>query len=390
MKYNFDEVVNRKNTACSKWDSLKEKFGRDDILPMWVADMDFKTAEPILKAVREKLNQGFTGYGIFPDSYHEAIRNWVLKRHGWRIKTEWISHTIGVVPALAAAIKAFTQPGDKVVIQTPVYHPFYVVIEENGRRVVKNKLRETESGYKMDFDDLEKQIDSRTKMMILCSPHNPVGRVWTRSELQKLGEICLKHNLTIVSDEIHSDLVYEGHKHTPLASLSDELAENTITCISASKTFNLAGLTTSQIIIPNSRLRNDFNNFWKGMHIERGNILGLVANEAAYRYGSEWLNELLAYLQGNIDFMTNYISEKIPKVKVFRPEGTYLAWLDFREFGMNDKELSNFLTNEAKVALNNGAQFGEEGEGFVRLNFGCPRSILEEGLKRIERAVNNL
>lgn len=387
MKYDFDRVIDRKNTSSMKWDFLSKYFGEENILPMWVADMDFEAPAPVIEAVRKRADHGIYGYTGWPKSCLEAITGWMEKRHGWKIDREWLSFSPGVVPAIAIAVLAYTQPGDKIIIQSPVYHPFFSTVENNGRQLVENRLKFEEGRYVMDFEELERSFDPRVKMVVLCSPHNPVGRVWTREELKRFGEICMKHDVILVSDEIHSDIIYKGHKHVPAATVYPELAEKTITCIAPSKTFNIAGLSTSAVIIPNKRLREQFNNMAQNLGIELGNVFGIAAMEAAYSRGEEWLDQLLEYLEGNIEFLIDYLGEKIPSIKAVRPEGTYLVWLDCRGLDMNQEELNDFMIKKAGIGLNNGIAFGGSGEGFMRMNIACPRSILQEGLKRIEKVL---
>lgn len=389
MGFNFDKVVDRRNTHSIKWDCLKDNFGAADLLPLWVADMDFEVPEAVVEAVTMRAAHGVYGYTAIPDSVYQAICKWVEKRHGWQIKKSWIGFTTGVVTALNIAVHAFTKPGDKVLIQSPVYQPFFMAIENNGRQIVNSQLKLIDGKYQIDFADLEKQFDSRVKMMILCNPHNPVGRVWTKEELERLGELCLKHNVVILSDEIHSDFIYSGHQHVPLASLSEELAQNTITCIAPSKTFNVAGLSTGCVVIPNSQLKAQFDIALENAAVKT-NLFGIIALEAAYRFGEEWLDELLNYLEGNRQFLTRFIEERIPQINLIQPEGTFLAWLDCRELGIEPTEIQRFMVEKAKVGLNDGGWFGPGGEGFQRLNIGCPRSIVQEALERIELAVKNL
>ena len=387
MQYDFDKVVNRKNTSCSKWDYLGKFFGNSNALPMWVADMDFEVVPEITNAIKKRADHRVYGYTERPESYYDSIIKWIEKRHGWKIQKDWISSSPGVVPALSLSILSFTQPGDKVIIQPPIYPPFFSVVKNTGRQIVENKLKFENGRYVMDFDDLESKIDSRVKLLLLCNPHNPVGRVWEKDELKRLGEICLKHNILVVSDEIHSDIIYNGHKHIPIASLSDKFLKNTITCMAPSKTFNIAGLSTSLVLIPDRRLYSQFENTVESMEIGMGNLFGLTALEAAYTYGEEWLKELLQYLEGNLDFIEDYLKKHIPEIKMVRSEGTYLLWLDCRELGLNQKELVNFMVNKANVALNDGCDYIPDVPGFMRLNFGTRRAIVEEGLKRIERAL---
>jgi len=393
MKYNFDEIIDRTNYHSVKWDELKIKFGDipEDVLPMWIADMEFRSPQPVIEAIKKANEHGIYGYTSRPDSYYRAIIDWMERRHSWKVKKDWLAFSPGVVPALSFIIRAFTQPGDKVVVQPPVYYPFFRVIENNGCHVVNNPLKFGNKKYFMDYDDLERKVvDPRVKLLILCSPHNPVGRVWQKEELIILGEICLEHNVIVVSDEIHADILFKGYKHTPFASISPAFAHNSITCTAPSKTFNLAGLQTSTIIIPNKKYYKIYNNILDSLALDENNVFGLVALEAAYRDGEEWLEQLLSYLNENLEFLMKYFKERIPKIKVIKPEGTYLVWLDCRELGLSAKDLNNFMIKKAKVALDDGCWFGTEGNGFMRINIACPRSFLEECLKRIERAVNSL
>ncbi|AKI96724.1 MalY/PatB family protein [Kosmotoga pacifica] len=391
MKYNFDEIIDRRGTESYKWDHTKDFFGRDDLLPMWVADMDFKSPPVVIEAILRRAEHGIFGYTAKSESFYQAFIDWTGKRHGWEVKKEWIIASPGVVPAIAIAIQAFTNPGDKIVVQTPVYYPFFNVVKNNRRELIINELIYNNGHYTMNYEDLIEKIDSKTKMLILCSPHNPVGRVWSKAELKRLGEICLEKGIIVVSDEIHSDIVYSESKHIPFASISEESANNSITCMAASKTFNIAGLETSLTIIPNTELRGKFKKILlKGLSLTLGNIFGTIATETAYRLGEDWLEELLDYLEKNRDFAIEYIRNNIPSVKAIKPEGTFLLWLDFRGLGLSDLELQKLILNEAGVALNHGTVFGKGGEGFQRLNFACPRAILEKGLKKIERAVKGL
>lgn len=405
MENNFDKVIDRKGTNCSKWDKCKKVFGKDDLLPMWIADMDFEAPKGVIDAMKKRLEHGIYGYTYRPDSFYKSITNWMKIRHQWDIKEEWITFSPGIVPAISIAVNTFTHLGDKIIIQTPIYPPFQSVVEKSGRIRINNELVFLDGRYYMDIDKLEEQIslvdmsytsntinynrefDNRVKLLLLCNPHNPSGRVWTKEELIRIGKICLKNNIIIVSDEIHSDIIYKGHKHIPIASLSKELEQNTITCIAPSKTFSLAGLSTSAIIIPNKEIRSMFNNTLQTLDIDGGNIFGSVALEAAYNHGEKWLEELLIYLEGNLDYLMKYFEDRIPGIKPIRPEATYLIWLDCSGLELEGKDLMDFFVNEAKVGVNPGFKFGESGRHFVRLNIGCPRSTLEEGLRRIEEAV---
>ena len=393
MKYNFGEIIDRTNYHSVKWDELGKKFSTDakDVLPMWIADMEFRSPQLVIDAIKNAAQHGIYGYTSRPSSYYQAIVDWMEKRYNWKIKKDWIAYSPGVVPALSLIIRAFCQPGDKVIIQPPVYYPFFRVIENNGCHILKNPLKLKNIRYVIDFEDLKRKIDdSRVKILIFCSPHNPVGRVWQKEELIRLGKICLKNEVIVISDEIHADILFEGYKHISFASICQEFAQNSITCTAPSKTFNLAGLQTSSIIIPNKKYYKIYDNILNSLELNENNVFGLVALEAAYRYGEEWLNQLLSYLNENLKFLINYFEERIPKIKVVKPEGTYLAWLDCRQLGLNAKELKDFMIKKARVALDDGYWFGTEGEGFMRINIACPRSFLEKGLKRIERAVNSL
>lgn len=390
MKYNFDEMVDRKNTDSRKWGTLEEVYGTADILPMWVADMDFKSADEIIEALKKRAEHGVFGYTWEQDSFYDSIIKWVKRRHNWNIKKEWILFTPGVVMGLNLGVRELVKEGEKVLIQSPVYPPFYRVIENNNRIVNLNPLKDTGEKFVMDYEDLEQKIDKDTKLMMICNPHNPVGRVWTREELIRLGDICIKNEIVIISDEIHSDFILKGHTHVPLASISKELEERTITLMAPSKTFNIAGLATSVAIIPNEELRNAYEKAIEVMEIGNTTIFGNVGFEAAYNHGEEWLDELLIYIEDNIDYAMEYINRNIPEIKVYRPDGTYLLWLNFRGLNKSPEEINEALIKIGKVGLNEGSPYGKEGEGFFRLNIGCARSILEEGLRRIEKAVKSL
>jgi cystathionine beta-lyase len=388
--YNFDKRINRRGTKSVKWDNLKKLYGNEDLLPLCVADMDFEAPPEVIKALTERAEHGVYGYTFISDEYYDAVIGWMKRRHNWQIEREWITFTPGVVPALSYAIRAFTQPGDKIIVQTPVYHPFYQVIEANERLIVKNPLIYKDGKYYMDYEDLKRKIDDSVRMLVLCSPHNPVGRVWTKEELRKLAEICLKNDIIVVSDEIHFDIVYKGHKHTVFATLSDEISQNCVVLTAPSKTFNLAGLQVSNAIISNELLRMKFRQELNKDHISSPNVFGERAIIAAYNQSEGWLDSLLEYLESNRDFFIDYLEKNIPKLKPIRPEGTYLVWVDCTELGMNPKQLRDFFVNKCKLALNDGQMFGEEGSTFQRFNIGCPRSILEEALHRIKIAVNSL
>ncbi|MDT8717204.1 pyridoxal phosphate-dependent aminotransferase [Clostridium sp. 19966] len=383
MLYNFDEVIERRNTNSVKWDR-----GQQDVLPLWVADMDFKAAEPIINALEGKIKEGIFGYTIHPKKYYEAVVSWMERRHNLHVEEDWILFCPGVVPALNFIIKALTNPGDKVMIQTPVYHPFYRVIKNNSCEVVENELIFDGNKYEMDYEDLEKKAsDPKVKLMILCSPHNPVGRVWKEEELKRLGDICLRNNVIVVSDEIHNDLILGGNKHINFASINNEFSNNTITCTSPSKTFNLAGLQVSNIIIQNKEIREKVENILELNEIGEPNAFAVDALIAAYEQGEEWLNQLIRYLDKNVEYISDYLKENIPEIKLIKPEGTYLLWLDCRELGMKGEELNKFFMDKAKVWLNDGRMFGAKGEGFVRMNVACPKSIIEKALTKIKNTL---
>jgi len=384
--YNFDEIVDRKGTDCIKYDVLPQVFGSDDLLPLWVADTDFRTPDFIMKAIRKRMEHEILGYTFRGDAYHDAIVQWVGKRHDWEIRKEWISFSPGVVSAIAVAILAFTQPGDKIIVQTPVYFPFFECIGGTGRQILENPLKLDKGRYYFDLEDLERKMEENPRMLILCSPHNPGGMTWKRQELGAVEAICARKKVLVVSDEIHADLLFSGQKHTPWAMVSERGSRNGIVCMAPSKTFNVAGLSTSFVVIPNPRIKKAFDRMMETLHIHTGNITGAVALEAAYTHGEEWLRQMMAYIGENYRFLEEFFRTYLPKVKVMKPEATFLVWLDFREYGMNDVQLSRFLIKEAKVGLNNGAKFGTGGEGFQRINIGCPQSVLKEALERIYRA----
>lgn len=382
--YDFDEIIERRNSHCAKWDEVEK-----GVLPMWVADMDFKCPPEIIKALQRRVDHGIFGYSGGLESYFEAIINWMKKRHNWDVKKEWISSSPGIVPALDMLVRALTDPGDKVLIQTPVYYPFYKVINNNNRLLVENPLKFNGSKYEMDFADLEQKLVSGAKMIILCSPHNPGGRVWSREELKQLGDLCLKYKTIIVADEIHSDLVFPEYKHTVFSSISEELAQNSVLCNAPSKTFNIAGIQASTIIIPNKEIRTAFRKVINNNGLAFPNVFAVTALEAAYNYGEAWLEEMLVYLKANYDYLKYFIEKNIPVLKVFDSEGTYLVWVDFSNLGLNNEELDRLILEDAKLKLSPGHIFGTNGSGFQRINIACPRSVLKDGLNRLKAAVNS-
>lgn len=390
MKYDFDTIIDRRGTSSSKWNCRKTDVSVSDILPMWVADMDFASPPPVVEALRQRVDHGIFGYTERTDSYYRAIISWMKRRFDWDIQSKKIVFTPGVVVALNLIIQAFTQPGDKVIIQQPVYHPFSYAILNNKRQLVNNPLKLHNGRYVMDLEHLKRCIDSRTRLLILCSPHNPVGRVWTKEELMPLAEICLKNNIIIVSDEIHADLVLKGHVHTPTAMLSEEIADIVITCTAPTKTFNIAGLEVANTILSNGKLFDRLSTVVNNTGLEMTNVFATVATVAAYDHGEEWLLQLLDYLQKNYEFLVSFLKNHISRVSVIPLEGTYLAWLDFRKLGLSDTDLKNLLLHKAKVWLDEGTKFGGGGQGFQRMNIGCPRNLLEKGLTQISNVINTL
>ena len=389
MNYNFDEIIDRSGTRCAKYDERAEKFGTADVIPLWVADMDFRTAQPIIDACKAKAEEGIWGYTTRPDSYFEAVKQWERRRKGWTPDTALMSWSLGVVPALSSIVKLFSAESDKVLIQTPVYMEFYDVVETWGREVVENPLVEKNGKWSVDFDDFAEKVKA-CKIFLLCNPQNPVGRVWEPEELRKMAELCLQSGTLLVSDEIHSDLIFHGKHHTPAASLSPEIAANTITCLSATKTFNLAGLQASTTVFPNKEMKQAFEDFWGRMDISRNNAFSCVAMEAAYREGEEWLEQLLPYISGNFDYIRDFCAKYIPQIKPNLPDATYLMWLDCRGLGMTNGELRDFFIHKAGLGLNEGDAFGRSLSGFMRLNAACPRSTLEKAMHQLKEAVDKL
>ena len=412
--YNFDKITNRKGTNCLKYDFAVERGKPADVLPLWVADMDFPVSEEISKSLHAAVEHGIYGYTQPKDAYYNAVMNWMERKHNWKTKREWIVKTPGVVFALGAAVKAFTDPGDAILIQNPVYYPFTNIIRDNNRKVVDNTLvyhpvtertvvpvttddaseqqinnvGTVSPAYQIDFEDFERKIEQEhVKLFILCNPHNPVGRVWTVEELQKLGEICLRHHVIVVSDEIHNDFVYPGFEHTVFANVDPRFAEFTLTCTAPSKTFNLAGLQISNIFIPNENLRKAFKTEIDRTGYDEPNALGVVACEAAYRAGEDWLEQLRAYLLKNLNFLRDFLQEKIPQIHLVEPEGTYLVWLDCSELGITGKELDQFIADKAGLWLDGGSMFGPSGAAFQRVNIACPQATLELALNKLKAAV---
>jgi cysteine-S-conjugate beta-lyase len=384
--YDFDRVIDRRGTSSLKWDFGERFVGMSGLLPLWVADMDFEAPAEIIRAIQARVDHRIFGYTLEPDSYFEAAAGWLRSRHGWAVAREWMVPSPGVIPSLAAAILGLTEPGDGIVIQPPVYSPFALRVTCNARRVVENPLALSGTRWDMDLDGLERIVDARTRMLILCSPHNPVCRVWDSATLQALAEFCLRRDIVIVSDEIHNDLVMPGFRHVPLASLSNEAAAITVTLVSVTKTFNLAGLGGSLALIPDAGLRARFDAVQHSIFSGVANEPATAAAEAAWRHGERWLEEMLAYVQGNYRFLVDFFFQRLSKVKAFPLEGTYLAWLDMRGLGMSDSHIKEKLQRGAGLWLDEGRKFGHGGEGFQRLNLACPRSVLSEALERLARA----
>jgi len=390
MMWNFDDPARREATNCIKYDLRKETFGAAEVIPMWVADMDFNTPDFIINALTTRLKHKILGYSFRPPEFFSSIIDWSEKRHNWKIEKDWICFSPGIVPALNFCTLAFTSPGDRIIVQPPVYFPFFSAVESHGRKLVYNQLKESGGNWEMDFDNLINSIDDKTKMLFLSNPHNPLGRVWYPDELSELVDICLANNILIVSDEIHCDLVLPGLNHTPVAKLSEKAAEITITCLAPSKTFNLAGLSTSSVIISNPELRKSFSSVVEKLHVGNGNIFGTVASVAAYTNGAEWLDELVKYLQANVDYVMSFCRDRIPEIIPLRTEATYMIWLDCRSIGMTGKELQNFFVTKAGVGMNEGSTFGPGGEGYMRMNLACPRNTVIKAMGQIEKAIVNI
>ena len=388
MRYDFDEIIERRGTNSIKYDFAVERGKPEDVIPLWVADMDFRTVPAVTEALIKVAQHGIFGYSEMKQSYFNAVHDWYKNRFGWETDESWLVKTPGVVYAIAAAIRALTDKGDAVLIQRPVYYPFSGAILSNGRKLVNNPLVYKDGSYHIDFDDFEAKIkEHNVRLFVLCSPHNPVGRVLTREELTRMGEICMKHGVIVVSDEIHADFVFKGNKHHVFASLSHEFQDNSIICTAPSKTFNLAGLQVSNVFISNREIREKFCREIDRSGYSQLNIMGLVACQAAYEHDAEWLEELMEYLTGNLDFVRDFLKERLPQIKLVEPQGTYLLWLDFRELRLSEKELEDLIVNKAKLWLSSGGTFGVEGKGFQRVNIACPRAVLKKAFTQLEEAV---
>lgn len=389
MTYDFDRRIDRRNTRSYKWDQNEKLFGDKDILPLWVADTDFASPPEVREVIEKRAAIGMYGYSIRHDGYLQAIVDWYRRNHGWAVEPEWIIDSPGVVTSLALAVELFSEPGAAVVIQTPVYYPFYDVIRNNGRTVAMNPLLHQNGRFEMDYSQLEQLFQDGAKLMLLCSPHNPGGRVWSEEELRKLGDLCLQYGVTIVSDEIHGDLALPGYTHRPLASLSSELANCTISCLAATKTFNMPGLHTSFIVVSDPVKRRKLDQRFKALSLHMAQHFAQDAVEAAFNHGEDWLVQMKEYVAGNVEFAIGYLAERLPEVKPMRPEGTYLLWVDCRTLQLDPSGLKDLMFRKAKVAFTEGSVFGTDGEGWLRINLGCPRSIVEEALEAFSKAANN-
>ena len=387
MNFDFDQLIERKGSSCIKYDGLQKFLGAGDVLPMWVADMDFLTPQYITDAIIKRAGHGVFGYPLREETYFTSLMGWLERRHQWEVERDWILFSPGVVPAVNMAVLAYTQPGDKIIVQPPVYFPFFTAVTDHKRTLVYNNLVMRDGRLCMDFDNLEELAADGAKMLILSNPHNPGGSVWTCEELTRMAEICLKYDVLIISDEIHCDLVYKPYKHTPVAGLSSEISMITLTTVAPSKTFNLSGLSTSSVIIENDSLRRKFNATLEHLHIVGGNIFGNIASEEAYFHGDIYVDELMEYLAGNVETLVKYVAEFLPLIKVIRPESTFLVWLDCKAMELSDKDLNAFFLEKARVGFNPGAMFGPGGEGYMRMNIGCPRSTLLRGLMQIKEAL---
>lgn len=388
MKYNFDEIIDRRGTESVKWDAVSERWGRNDLLPMWVADMDFRTPPFVMEALRKRLEHEVLGYTFACEEWYTSIINWLQNRHGWKVKREELTFMPGIVRGLAFAIQCFTEKNDKVMVMPPVYHPFFLVTEKNKREVVYSPLVLRDGQYYIDFDRFRKDIQG-CKLLILSNPHNPGGRVWTREELEQIAEICYESKTLVISDEIHADLTLPPYQHITFALVSEKARQNSLVFMSPSKAFNMPGLASSYCIIENKEICRCFQEYMEASELSEGHLFAYLSVAAAYSNGTEWLDQVLAYIQSNIDFTDAFLSEYIPDIKMIRPQASYLVFLDCRTLGLNQKELVDLFVDGAHLALNDGTMFGKEGEGFMRLNVACPRSMLEKALKQLKEACDN-
>ena len=387
MNYNFDEVIDRRNTGAIKLERRKALYGTEDVLPLWVADMDFRTPDFIFEAIRERCEHPILGYSMPPKEFYPSLINWIKEHHQWDVKRQWIGFLPGIVPGLSFAVQSLTVPGDEVIVQPPVYYPFFHVVKNNNRVLVNNPLKAINGKYEMDFEDLESKITPNTKLFILCNPHNPGGRVWSAETLKQLADLCAKHNIIVVSDEIHADMVFDGHKHIPFATVSESAAQISLTFMAPSKTFNMPGLISSSYIIPNEALRNRFVDFLEASELIGGNIFAYAATVAAYEKGEAWRKQMLDYVLGNIDYVVDFLKTNIPQIKPMIPEASFLIWLNCEKLGMETDELFDFFAKKAGLGLNKGTTFGIGGEYHLRLNVACSRSILKKAMEQLSTAV---
>jgi len=387
-RYNFDQIIDRRGTNALKIGVLKERFGREDLIPLWVADMDFQSPPAITEAIIERAKHGVFGYTSAGQEYYDSIINWLEGYHNWKVDQEWLSFIPGIVKGIAFVTDCFSERNDSVIIQPPVYHPFKIIPTLHHRQIINNPLILEAGRYLIDFEDLKNKITSDTRILILCNPHNPGGRVWTKQELIELAELCFDNNILVISDEIHSDLAYKGYYHIPFASVSEKAAQNSITFMAPSKTFNIAGIVSSFSVIPNNEIRERFHEYLKKSELEEGHIFAYIAAQAAYEKGKEWLHELKDYLWENVQFVDSYLKNNIPQIKAMIPEASFLVWLDCRELNLSQEKLVSLFINDANLALNDGIIFGEEGKGFMRLNIGSPRSVIEKALNNLKDAID--
>ena len=388
--YDFNTPIDRRGTHCVKFDALKDMYGRDDLLSLWVADMDFATPDFIIDALKQRLDHPVLGYPVQYDGYWQSVVNWIRSHHGWQVEREWMRYIPGIVKGIGMVVNVFTQPGDKIIIQPPVYHPFRLVPEHNDREIVMNPLRWVGDTYEMDFEQLEQVIDDKCKILILANPHNPVGITWSRDTLVRLADIAVKHNLIVISDEIHCDMALYGNKHIPFASVSENAARCSITFGAPSKTFNIAGIVSSYAIVPDPVLREKFFAWLTANEMDMATIFAMVATEAAFTEGEEWRQQMLAHIESNIDFVDEYLKANIPEVRAIKPQASYLVWLDFSALGLPHEKLIDMLVNDARLAMNDGAMFGIGGEQHTRLNVGTQRAVLEQAMKQLKEAIDKL
>lgn len=390
MNYNFDEIIDRKNTDAVKLERCKALFGTENVLPLWVADMDFRTPDFILDTIRERLQHPILGYSVPPKGFNDAFVKWVNEHHQWNITATQVGFVPGIVPALSFAVQCFTQPGDEIIVQPPVYYPFFNVIRNNNRRVVTNPLIEVDGKFVIDFDDFESKITDKTKLFILCNPHNPGGKVWSAETLRRIDEICTRRNILVISDEVHADMVHRGHSHVPYASVSETAAQGSVTFMAPTKVFNMPGIVSSSYIIQNPEIRASFAHFLEAAEMNTGNLFAYLTTVACYEKGEEWRVAMLDYVQDNIRYVIDYLKVNLPGIKPMEPEASFLLWLDCRELGMDTDELHHFFAHKAGLGLNKGSVFGEGGEFHLRLNVACPRAILEQAMKQLSAAVESL